>query len=261
MKTEQFIAIAGLAGLAAWILFNKKESSVGRLSDGQKFIRRGGDLIDLYKQGKNGQLNGGDVTFEGERARIAKHIRAAADADSIQLPEYTDRVSDIRKAYQYSKRQEGGAFWNTTGSIGTKRECNFFISYWLGWLGIPERGECKTEKDGYSQALANTAYGNKWLWTGKGTSKKGIAELCFASRGSIPEEKKAYRTIISNTGISPELFAEAITDFNGDVSPVLNGVIEALKDAPTKAQAIEIMRGYVSRNKTEAQPTVEELPF
>lgn len=60
MKTEQIIAIAGLAGLAAWILFNRKESSVGRLADGQKFIRRGGDLIDLYKQGKNGQLNGGE---------------------------------------------------------------------------------------------------------------------------------------------------------------------------------------------------------
>lgn len=226
-------------------------------------MRRGSDLAELFRTGRKGSLNNGDIVFDFDTARISENIRKAAAAESVSLPAETDNLRDIRKAYKYSKREDGGAFWQTTGRLGFNRDRNGFIYYILGCLGVPDEGEAVTERDGYLLALKQTAVGGKWLWSGRGKNKKGIREQVIASSGDTPEEKAKYKSIIAPDGYSMEEYAESITKYGADVYPVLQGVIGALKDAPTRNAAYDLLRGiWEHYNKmNEQQKEDDKLPF
>lgn len=201
--------------------------------------------------------------FDFDTARISNNIRKAAEAESVTLPEETQNLRDIRKAYKYSKREDGGAIWQTTGRLGFERDKNSFVAYWLGWLGVPDKGEAVTELDGYYLALQKTANGGGWLWSGRDKNKRGIRELVIASRGATPGEKRAYSSICKKDGDSPEAFAEVITKYGADTYPVLQGVINALRDAPNKAAAYDLIKGIWEKYNqlNEEQTANDNIPF
>lgn len=263
MKAKNIILGAATLAAFSWLLTRKKESKVGKLATGQQFVRRGSDLAELFRTGRKGSLNNGDIVFDFDTARISENIRKAAAAESVSLPAETDNLRDIRKAYKYSKREDGGAFWQTTGRLGFNRDRNGFIYYILGWLGVPDEGEAVTERDGYLLTLKQTAVGGKWLWSGRGKNKLGIREQVLASKGNTPEEKRIYKSICEAGGDSPEEYAESITKYGADTYPVLQGVIGALKDAPTRNAAYDLLRGIWERyNKmNDQQKDDDKLPF
>ena len=144
MKAKTIILGAATLSAFAWLLNRKKEagsvSRVGKLANGQQFVRRAGDLAELYRTGRKGQLNNGDIVFDFDTARISENIRRAAEAESVLIPAETDNLRDIRRAYKYSKRADGGAIWQTTGRLGFEIMRNYHH------LTASKRGEIQALK-------------------------------------------------------------------------------------------------------------------
>lgn len=175
---------------------------------GDKIRKR--DLNRLFKSGRSGNVNN-DLIFQ----------------DGVTYDINETRITDFKTAVNESaERNEGHLRYEDTAPVETFEE---YIQNLTG-----ERENARTSKQAYYQTIEAIASGVKFLWNGTKGARGIKQELYPTDNGS---ERKSYKTILSKDGITPERFAETLSN----EEDYKNEVLQALSDCNSQKKASELL--------------------
>lgn len=261
MKTDGKILI-GLAFAFAGACWyeSKKKANVGDLSNlkpyGAKIIKNLKELKELIKSGEAGNINNGRIVLNRDSnhyINVDDSVKRAIGLDR----NYLLSGKELSLAYHYLKEQDRGfVFFDADSLFHLPQDKIIFapsrqdrLTSIINNLGICIDDDCKTDQDGYLATLVKIANGQKFRWNNTADGK-GLKSEIIATKGPAPMERKARRFMLSETdGLTPDKFAESITEFGGDDNAVKQGVLQALSEVNSPQEAYNLLCDIDDKNK------------
>lgn len=254
MNNTEKLILAALGGLVVYCLYKKKRkaSRVGELTrygmEGKKNMQEVFDTIDA---GETGTFND-ELVFDGETITASENLKQHAG-----VPYEITTKRDLRKAISYLRQQDKAILFRAdiaddVAYMSTARRKQR-VRELLNYNGT---GDARNSDDGYLQALFYILDGGKFAWNSDGTSRGAREEIIATRGGDGRADRKAKAAILNDKrGVTPERFAESITAYGEDDADVKGGVLQAITEVNTPAQALDILEGIAQKAYEE------ELPF
>lgn len=188
-------------------------------------------------------------TFQNEIEIVQDGYAISNDlAELAETSTFETTKGGLRRALSALKKKDGAIIYTANPAHLRTRWTRNAVLRWFDENYDPEApGVRGNDETAYYYTLYLIATGNKFHWDNKTTSNGrttlyGLESSLFGRKS--PGEKKAYRAIIAKRGekgIYPEQLAEYISRATDSDEIVLGGVLDALRDAPTPATALEIL--------------------
>lgn len=256
MKDDKY-TIALISGLIAAGLYTLSKTvisgigKVGKIDDFEdlKFVPSFNDILELYKEGYIGTINNGEINFLGNG-----EIEVSPDIQQkVNLSQTINTLTNLRKAVSFLKKEERGLIFK----FATEAEQKDYIrkskpNVLREAENILNVGEdVTTEEQAYYRTLYAIAKGLKFRWKDDRYTK-GVKGELYGGKTNVQGERNARKQYINDkTGITPQRFAESIAAYNSDDYYVLSGILDAIKEVRTPAEAVEVLRGLVDVPFTE----------
>ena len=222
---------------------------------------------DAVNYAANSGFSGG--TFQGE-IEIVQDGYAISDDLAAQagVEEFESTKGNLRKALTTLKRRDGALVFVENPQNLTIRYTPQNVLEWYNRELDPHNRPNYSENDAYLYTLYLIATGTKFYWKNKITTSGSVTlyglESSLFGKPS-PQEKKAYRYIIAKSGEKgyyPEQLGELLNQTSGSDEYLTNGVLDALRDAPTPKRALEILTDTLVRSQQQNIPDrYEDLEF
>lgn len=227
----------------------RQSSSVGYVSDivpgaTTRVFKSTKDAVDFAA---DSDMAGG--TFQNEIEIVQDGYAISNDlAELAETSTFETTKGGLRRALSALKKKDGAIIYTANPARLRTRWTRNAVLRWFDENYDPEApGVRGNDETAYYYTLYLIATGNKFHWDNKTTSNGrttlyGLESSLFGRKS--PGEKKAYRAIIAKRGekgIYPEQLAEYILRATDSDEIVLGGVLDALRDAPTPATALEIL--------------------
>lgn len=228
---------------------HRKSSAVGYVSDivpgaTTRVFKSTKDAVDFAA---DSDMAGG--TFQNEIEIVQDGYAISNDlAELAETSTFETTKGGLRRALSALKKKDGAIIYTANPARLHTRWTRNAVLRWFDENYDPEApGVRGNDETAYYYTLYLIATGNKFHWDNKTTSNGrttlyGLESSLFGRKS--PGEKKAYRAIIAKRGekgIYPEQLAEYISRATDSDEIVLGGVLDALRDAPTPATALEIL--------------------
>ena len=222
------------------------------------------DAVDYAADaGFSGGTFQGEVEIVQDGYAISNDLAAQAGVDTFEATK-----SNLRKALTTLKRRDGALLYVENPQNLTIRYTPQNVLEWYSRELEPNNRPNYSDSDAYLYTLYLIATGSKFYWKNK-TASSGAVTL-YGLESSLfgrpaPGEKKAYRAIIAKTGEKgyyPEQLGEMLNNASGSDEYLTDGVLDALRDAPTPKRALEILTDTLVRSQQQNIPEVyEDIKF
>lgn len=209
-----------------------------------RVFRSAKDAVDFAA---DADMAGG--TFQGEIEIVQDGYSISDDlAELADVSTFETTKGGLRRALSALKKKDGAIIYTADPRRLYTRWTPNAVLRWFDENYDPEApGVRGNDETAYYYTLYLIATGNKFHWDNKTTSNGrttlyGIESSLFGRKS--PGEKKNYRAILTKRGekgIYPEQLAEYIQRSTDSDEIVLNGVLDALRDAQTPAMALGIL--------------------
>lgn len=188
-------------------------------------------------------------TFQGEIEIVQDGYAISDDlAELADVSTFERTKGGLRRALSALKKKDGAIIYTADPQRLYTRWTPNAVLRWFDENYDPEAAGVRgNDETAYYYTLYLIATGNKFHWDNKTSSNGrttlyGVESSLFGRKS--PGEKKVYRAILTKRGekgIYPEQLAEYISRATDSDEIVLGGVLDALRDAPTPATALEIL--------------------
>lgn len=188
-------------------------------------------------------------TFQGEIEIVQDDYAISDDlAELAEVDTFESTKKGLRRALSALKKKDGAIIYTADPRRLQIRWTPNAVLRWFDENYDPEApGVRGNDETAYYYTLYLIATGNKFHWDNKTTANGrttlyGIESSLFGRKS--PNEKKAYRAILTKRGekgIYPEQLAEYISRATDSDEIVLDGVLDALREAQTPAMALGIL--------------------
>jgi hypothetical protein len=240
------LILAALGGLVVYCLYKKKQkaASLGSLNrygmEGKKNMQ---EVFDVIEAGRPGTFND-ELTYDGESITASDNLK-----ENAGVPYEITTKRDLRKAISYLRKQDKAILYRADiaddiaymSTAKRKQRAKDLLNY-------NGTGDANNSDDGYLQTLFYIVDGGKFAWNSEGNSRGVKDELLATRSGDGRQDRKMKAGILNDSrGVTPERFAENITAYGADDTDVKEGVLQAISEVNTPAQALDILEGIAQK--------------